>query len=100
LSVIFTDENNTPVNSAVFYQYDRGLNTYQVVTPSTMFNVGYNNSNTNILFAVTGTNQVAVLDTKSFDDMLLKSTEGYKLLAKLTRRNINSVSDVVALFNS
>lgn len=100
LSVIFTDENNAPVNSAVFYQYDRGLNTYQVVTPSTLFNVGYNNSNTNILFAVTGTNEVAVLDTKSFDEMLLKSTEGYKLLAKLTRRNINSVSDVVALFNS
>lgn len=100
LSVIFTDENNNTVAPTVFYQYDRALNTYQVVSAADIFKVGYNNSNTNILFAVTGSHEVAVLDTKSFDEMLVKSTLGYKVLAKLTRRNIHSVDDVVALFNS
>lgn len=100
LSVVFTDENNATVKAGVFYQYDRGLNTYQVVTPADLIKVGYNNANTNILFTVLDNNEVAVLDTKSFDEMLVKSTEGYKLLAKLTRRTIRSADDVVALFNS
>lgn len=98
-NISFTDEKGNCLSPTVFYQYNSALNTYQILKAEQLLSVNYNKGY-NILFTITGSNEVALLDNKSFGEMVAKSKEGYPLSAKLNRRMVQSKSDVVALFNS
>lgn len=96
----FTDENGNALNITKLYQYDANYNTYQKMDLNSVLSMWYSNPNSNVIFAVTGSNEVAVLNKKAFAELVIKANSSYQLTAKLTRKQINTMSDVVALFNS
>lgn len=100
MAVTFTDAEGNKLNTTVLYQYDKSLNTYQVITVDKLLSMPYNATGNNMLFAITGVNTVAVLGSKAFDELVFKANQGYPLLATMAIYNVSSASDVVALFNS
>ncbi len=99
-AITFTDENGTALNVAKLYQYDAALNTYQQIDLGSAFSMVYNTANTNVIFAVTGSNEVALLNRNAFTELVTKANAPYPLTAKLARKPINTMGDLVALFNS
>jgi hypothetical protein len=100
MAVTFTDVEGNKLNTTVLYQYDKSLNTYQAITADKLLNMNYNTTGNNMLFAITGFNTVAVLNSKAFDELVVKANAGYPLLATMFIYNVSSATDVVALFNS
>lgn len=99
-SISFTDEAGNALNITKLYQYDPKFNTYQQIELGSVMSMWYNGANSNVIFAVTGSNEVALLNKKAFAELVAKANSSYQLSAKLNRRHIETMGDVVALFNS
>lgn len=98
--ISFTDEEGNVINPVAFYHYDAALNTYQTIPVSQAFSIKYNSKGNNVIFAVTGANQVAVLRKGAFDEIVAKSNIGYPLTTKLVTREVKTMDDVDRLFNN